>query len=365
MLAIRSGYHPQVSLNVQFCMMLDEVSALTNTGSLLSPAGEIVSSYDLEVSDTPARGFRALGQLNGICNGSFGAFDPDYATQSHVHVINGMGVTLGDSIIGLTALNAIARRYPHLRFTLYRPARAPRYVKRLYELAAPLFGTVVDLPVRLDALPQHELRIDIGNHLFWPDFSSLPMIDFFLKAMGVNPPDIAGEHKRNHWLQDLALPAAPWNQRDYVLLCPNASTPVRSIAPSVHADLVDKLWTHFGIPVAGFGAIEHPHYTDVTALSPNTEYFFAWIKCARYLVTSDTAAVHIAAGFDIPTTAFFTTIAPEWRARDYVHCMPITVSVPELEGLHASSRALDLEKVDRAYRLAMNQVDFSSHNTKA
>ncbi|CAH2787932.1 MAG: hypothetical protein CBARDMAM_2363 [uncultured Caballeronia sp.] len=29
----------------------------------------------------------------------------------------------------------------------------------------------------------------------------------------------------------------------------------------------------------------------------------------------DTAAIHIAAGFDIPTTAFFTTIAPDLRAR--------------------------------------------------
>ena len=245
-------------------MLLDAASALTNAGSLISPHGEIVAPYDLEVSNSSAEGYRALGVANGICNAALADFNPDYAIVSRVHVINGMGVTLGDSVIGLTALVAIKRRFPQISFTIYRPAYAPGYVKRLYELAAPLLGSVVDLPVKLDAIPYNELRIDLGNHLFWPKFTSLPMIDFFLDAMGIKADEVPAIDKRNHWLQELILPRPQALKGDYVLLCPTASTPVRSIPASVHKDLVEALWHRYRLPVAGFGAIDHPLYTDLT-----------------------------------------------------------------------------------------------------
>src|ERR1700759_5111371 len=120
--------------------ILDEVSALTNIGSLLSRDGEIVASYDLEVSDEAAEGYRALSAVQAIKNANVAPFEVDYARLTRVHVINGMGVTLGDSIIGLTALVAIKRRHPGISFVIYRPSRAPAYVKQLYELAAPIFG---------------------------------------------------------------------------------------------------------------------------------------------------------------------------------------------------------------------------------
>jgi ADP-heptose:LPS heptosyltransferase len=67
------------------------------------------------------------------------------------------------------------------------------------------------------------------------------------------------------------------------------------------------------------------------------------------MLTSDTAAVHIAAGFDVPTTAFFTTVAPELRVRDYALCEPVTLPLPELRNMQASDRAQDLARVKSAY----------------
>jgi hypothetical protein len=187
-------------------MVLDEVSALTNAGSLLSPGGEIVASYDLEVTNTPALGYRALALSNGVNNAALGTFYPDCAAVSRVHVINGMGVTLGDSVIGISALMAVKAQFPHIAFTIYRPAHTPGYVKRLYELAAPLLGSVVDLPVSLGAIAPGELRVDPGNHWFWPKFATLPMIDFFTYAIGIKADEIPAARKRNHWLQEITLP---------------------------------------------------------------------------------------------------------------------------------------------------------------
>ena len=330
---------------------LDPVSALSNPGSLLSHDDQIVASYDLEVTDAPVDTYRALATVAAIRNTNITPFKMDYSGVAHVHVINGMGVTLGDSIIGLTALAAIKKRHPGLSFTIYRPNQAPTYVKQLYDLAAPVFGSVVDLPVPLASLPNDELQLDIGNHLFWTNFSSMPMIDFFLWALGIEPEDIKAQDKSNDWLKQVAVPAlkGTWAPQEYVLLCPTASTPVRSIPDSFRAEAVDRLWEKFHLPVLGFGAIAHDHYTDITSLSPDTAHFLTWVKNARFLVTSDTAAVHIAAGFDVPTAAFFTTIPADMRVRDYRHCRFLDLDLPELQGMHASGRAHDLETVDRAY----------------
>jgi hypothetical protein len=349
-LEIRGDRWPDADESDPLDMLLDDVSALTNAGSLLSADDEIVAPYDLEVSESSAIGYRALEHSNGVVNAAKTAFRTDYAAVSHVHVINGMGVALGDSVIGITALLAIKANFPHISFTIYRPKHTPAYVKQLYELAASQLGAIVDLPVRLAAPVEGELRIDIGNHLFWPKFTRMPMIDFFIDALGVKPESIPAELKRNHWLEDLCLPAPQATSGDYVLLCPTASTPVRSIPASQHARLAEALWQRFRLPVAGFGAIDHARYIDLTSRSPGTADFIAWIRGARYLFTPDTAALHIAAGFDIPTTAFFTTISPDLRVRDYPFCHSVSLPLPQLEGIQASNQAGDIRMIERAYR---------------
>lgn len=338
---------------------LDDVSSLTHTGSLLSAEGEIIASYDLEVSDTAIGGYRALSTFRGIRNANASAETIGYDGANRVHIINGMGVTLGDSIVGLTALAAIKHRHPDVSFAIYRPSRTPLFVKALYHLAAPLFGRVVELPISLDALPADEPKVDIGNHLFWPNFSTMPMIDFFLWALGLDPSDIASHEKRNAWLQRLVLPelAQGWEKRPYVLLAPTASTPVRSIPSRYLTEIVSRLWAEFGLPVVGFFPIVHERYINVSSWSGSTASFLAWVRNAKLLVTSDSSALHVAAGFDVPTAAFFTTIPSKLRARDYPKCAAIDLPVPTLMGVHASARPADLALIERAYA-RLDEVDW-------
>jgi hypothetical protein len=325
--------------------------ALTHAGSLLAPDGRIIAPYDLEQRDAEIGEHDALASHPGILNAAAHPFVLDYSTIAVAHVINGMGVTLGDSIIGLTALAAIQHAHPQVRFVIYRPELSPPYVEQLYALAAGKLAPTRSLPWPLADIPADETRIDMGNHLFWPGFMSLPMIDFFLAALGVLPESVPSAHKANRWLQTLELPRLPepWREQPYVLFCPTASTPIRSIPQPVRRALVSRLFERFGLPVLGFGAVDHPHYVDVAATSTGTAHFLAWIRHARYVLTSDTAAVHIAAGFDVPTTAFFTTIAPELRVRDYPHCLPVTLNLPELRNVQASDREQDVARLNAAY----------------
>ncbi len=329
--------------------LLDAASALTNPGSLLSADNHIVAPYDLEISDARAEGYRPLSVVNAIRNRQAAPFAIDYSSVERVHVINGMGVTLGDSVIGITALMAIKRRHPRLAWVLYRPAFAPLYVNELYELAAPLVGSIERLPLDMATLSPEDFYIDTGNHLFWESFASMPMIDFFLWALGVTPDDIDARFKSNDWLKRVDVPVRRI-QSGYTLFCPTASTPIRSMPAFFWTEAVNALWQKYRLPVLGFGQVDHPEYRDIGSLSNNTAAFIGWIKHARALLTTDSSAVHIAAGFDIPTLSIFTSIASALRVRDYRYCVAIDLPTASLDGVQASGRRADVERVERAYR---------------
>jgi hypothetical protein len=328
----------------------DEV--LFYPGSLLSENDELVAPYDLEASGEALQGFRPALSEARFNNANAAPFRLDWHRISTLHVVNGMGVTLGDSIIGLTAIHAIKEHFPNVRVCLYRPQRAPAYVEELYALAT---GIVIDervtLPCTLARVPFDEVVVDIGNHLFWRSFASEPMIDFFLDALGVDPGAIDAHQKRNSWLTRLVQANRHFAnaEQPYALFCPTASTPLRSIPATHRARLVDLIHRAYGLPVLGFGAVEHHAYRDINAENRTTAEFLRWVGNAAFVMTGDTAALHIAAGFDVPTTAFFSSIEPRMRARDYPRCHSVSLNVPTLRGLQASSRAADLEVLDEAF----------------
>ncbi|WP_175796597.1 glycosyltransferase family 9 protein [Burkholderia anthina] len=331
---------------------LSHDDALAHPGTLLAPDGTLVAPYDVEHGAGRAEGHVPAAPALGLLHAVHRPFRLDYDRATDVHVINGMGVALGDSVIGLTALAALRAMHPGLRFTLYRPARAPRYVDALYALAADVVGPSRQLPCAVETLPAHAPCIDLGNHLYSPSFARLPMVDFFLDALGADPAAVPAAAKRNRWLAQLRLPALPieW-RRPYVLFCPNASTAVRSVPPALRAAFVERLVRRYGLPVVGFGPIAHPAYVDVSRDAADTACFIAWVKGASLLFAPDTAALHLADGFDVPTLGCFTTIAPALRVRDYPHCVPVTLDLPDaLHGLHRSERPDDLAAVEAAYR---------------
>jgi hypothetical protein len=321
-------------------------------GSLISAAGDIVAPYDLEHANEPLSAYRPSTCDPRIKHANSAPFRVDWSAIAAVHVINGMGVTLGDSIIGLSAIAAVKARFPHVRVHVYRPGRAPRYVEDIYALA---LGLVIDrceaLPYSLARLPVDETIIDVGNHLFWPRFSDTPMIDFFLDALGVEPSTVALSHKCNEWLRSLPNNGrtSARKQGAYALFSPSASTPLRSIPESVRTQLVDAVYRKYGMAVLGFGPVDHPAYRNITPESTSTEAFLEWIAGASFVMTGDSAAVHIAAGFGVTTLAFFSSIEPQLRVRDYAHCHSVTLDVPTLRLLQASNRQGDVHLVERAF----------------
>jgi hypothetical protein len=239
--------------------------------------------------------------------------------MSALAILNGFGRTLGDSIIGLQALDAARQMgLAPERTVLFRLTGLPAVIRQAYEAVE--FAEVRDLPWD-DALPGRPFApaqgfdrvLDIRDFAFDPAFRGVAMIDYFLGRLGADPAHVPPALKRNAWLAPrVRLPEGPPGR--YVLLCPRTANSLRTMPGDVHAHVLSWLRDHTDMEVLTQASL--PPAGSLAELC-------ALVAGARLVVSADTAMVHLADAFSVPCLAFFTTHLPEWRVRDYPLCTPL------------------------------------------
>ena len=73
------------------------------------------------------------------------------------------------------------------------------------------------------------------------------------------------------------------------------------------------------------------------------------------MIGTDSSAVHLAAGFNVPTLAGFASINPGLRVRDYPSCTAVDLRTPLTDGLHTSDDPDLLHEVDRCWNVFLQQ----------
>ncbi|HFD0318525.1 hypothetical protein PTR28_12190 [Serratia marcescens] len=318
---------------------------LTYTGSLLLDGRYIVSPYGVG-KDIPCGEISPLND-SIIHNNAISKISVDYSTVKSLTIINGLGVTLGDSVVGISALHAIKIFNPSIGIKIIRPENCPDYVNEVYTLAKHIIDDISYMPFDITSATDADLVIDIGNQLYWKDFNTLEMHDFFLRSLGIEHKHVSASLKINSWLNE--APIEDLNLGEYVLFCPYASTKIRSIPKKYHKKIISYLSDKFKIKVLGFSDISHGNYTNITSLSTNTTYFTSIIKNAKHLYTCDSAALHIGAGFKTPTTCIFTTVKPELRSLYYDNCTSIYIGNNKTEGIHNSENIFLLDLISKEF----------------
>jgi len=257
-------------------------------------------------------------------------------------VLNGFGISLGDSIIGLQALFAAQRLGSLGRPTLFRRIDCRPMVQAIYGHAADL-ADLGDLTDRIP--PGFDEVIDIRDFAFDPAFRGVAMIDFFLRHLGVDPAAVPTSLLRNSWLAPRVRPVAPTGLPErYVLVCPESSMALRDMPADVRARIVRTLAERQDLPVltqgsAVAGAGVAPHCGSFAELC-------GLVAGAACMVSTDTAMLHMADAFAVPCLAVFTTHRPEWRMRDYPLCEALYLPVDGLpEALEFSRGDNDLRAV--------------------
>lgn len=325
--------------------------------AVVDPRGRVWLPYDLPHLRAPLDGWCRLSSRRDARHAERRPFQWHPPAGNALHVINGMGVALGDSIIGMNVLAWLKKRYPGLRIHLYRTPHAPTHVERLYELTGHIVERVHYLPQPLESIPAD--AIDLSDFLHWRLLATEPMVDMFMHGLGIPTHAMPASDKANRWLSTLQLPRlpAPWSSGDYVLFCGQASTALRSMPAEQAAAMVDRIWKRYGLPVLGFQRVSHAHYHDVSAHSPDLDHFMAWVRHASAVIATDSSAIHIAAGFEVPTLAMFTSIDPMLRIRDYPHCRVLDLRTALTDGLHESGDPAVLRETQQIWRSAVTRTD--------
>lgn len=243
---------------------------------------------------------------------------------SWVAIVNGFGLTLGDSIIGLQALAAAQAqgRFAGRDVVTFRlqPERSP-LIGELYR-RAPHVAAVHPQPCHDIGRGEPEELIDIRDFAFDPTFRGIAMIDFFLGKLGLDPAAVPPALKHNIWLADAVKPKrlAELPPR-YILVCPRAAMAQREMPEEVHRHILDRLARTQPLPVLTQGEPAR----QAAALPPaqTLDALAGLVAGASLIVSTDTAMVHLADAYAVPCLAFFTTHRPEWRVRDYPLCTPV------------------------------------------
>ncbi|MHC6397528.1 glycosyltransferase family protein (plasmid) [Escherichia coli] len=176
----------------------------------------------------------------------------------------------------------------------------------------------------------------------------MEMHDYFIQGLGVKLDDVNHNELSNKWLGNIDLGAPVFE--NYTLFAPIASTKIRSIPSKFYYDIVDMLSRREGKTVLGFVDVNHKNYINISKYSPHTKDFIALIKYASNVYTCDSSALHIAAGFGVPTECVFNTIPPELRTKYYSNCKSIYVGNKRLEKIQSSEDFQLVKMVENNYR---------------
>ncbi|HBH6890282.1 hypothetical protein QO199_25165 [Serratia bockelmannii] len=312
-----------------------------NNGSLLYNSTDIVSAFDLMNSPVDCGVTRLKKRY--VLNRTHESFEINYNSQKKLTIINGMGVTLGDSIVGISALHYIKNLNQKTSIRLIRPRNCHTYVEDIYKEAKNIISEIHYMPYSLKKISPNEINIDIGNQVFWRDFDELEMHDFFFKNIGINPTSVDEAWKKNTWLQK----EIPRNKSEkYVLFCPYSSTKLRSIPDKYHYKIIDELYKKHKVSVFGFCNSAHPKYHNVASKCLTTRQYIEMIANSSYVYTCDSSALHIAAGYNIPTFCVFTSIEPGLRARYYSNCSAVYIGDSTVQGLHDTNEESIIRHVE-------------------
>lgn len=317
-------------------------------GSWIDGKGFITCSYDKTKVNNSIEDLKPL-RNEFVKNYALNKFELDIKKTDKLCIINGMGVTLGDSIVGLSCLYTLKKIKPSLKITIIRPKETPSMVESVYKYFLGItHDSILSMPRKLDTIKADTI-IDLGDQIFRNRFNEVEMHDYFYESLGmgfVQNVDL----KSNEFLKEMRLEKPFLKHSRYVLFSPYASTPVRSIPSDFHGKLIKKIYSERKIPVLGFSKIEAPNYEYIGDHIKTTKDFIQIIAHSDFLLTVDSSAMHIAAGYDVPTRAIFSTIEPKLRSIYYKNCEAIYIGKSDLSNIHESEDKLILERVKEYFR---------------
>lgn len=234
-------------------------------------------------------------------------------------LINGFGTNLGDNLIGLSAFShvlALLRSVAgEVSVDVMLGWHEDDRLERLYRGREGI-AAILTQGMSLAELSGYDGVFDNSALLSLPRYGTMPMVDWYLWWMGIDPATIPDAEKRN----TLAVPdrsrasLAPKlsvGEGVRILVNPDASTPLRSMPESAVRRLIAALLARWP---DGRVVLTRPleiRDSRVERVSPaDIDELAALVERCDALIGVDTYTQHLADALGVPSLTLYTSVSP-------------------------------------------------------
>lgn len=274
-------------------------------------------------------------------------------SEIKIGIVNAMSNAVGDHLIGMRAFeiwhNRVCEILPGTKVTISLFQLNPHKLSDITKLWADKINALYMLPNNTSRLIEQNAFIDLGTLLLREGFDTEHMIDFFLKALSIDPNSVVPEEKRMKYLVNddtkervkKMMRAIRTKNRPILLFHHKSTAPIREIedwrARKMIGEII-KNSDYFVISACGLD-YQNSRFLDVSLHSSSLDEFAAIISEADAVVTVDTCTYHFADAFSIPTVVLFSSIDPELRSKYYPYVKSVMYEEKDgkLFGKHKAS----------------------------
>lgn len=244
-----------------------------------------------------------------------------------VAIINGFSSAYGDFLNGCAALKVWRERFPNCKVTLFQ--LDPKKVASL----SPDGVRTAMLPNIVEALRYHTCYYNFASLIEFETFNKLPMVDFFLTEMGIDPATVEPEKKRISYTPKKSVGffrQLKAKKKSILLFNWESSSVLRTCPPQESHRLIAEIlhcsdWLVISASPLPF--FSHDRFVDVSFLSDTFDDYASIVSQVDFVVSVDSAAVHLADAFNKPTVGIFTTISPDLRTPYYPTVQTISLGI--------------------------------------
>ncbi|WP_417551934.1 glycosyltransferase family 9 protein [Marinomonas fungiae] len=250
-----------------------------------------------------------------------------------IALVNGFGHNLGDTLLGCRALavfiGLLKTQLSEFTLDILVSYFVPAAI-RDWLAAFPEVDQMVTLSPTLVEFCDYDGYLDVSDVFATDWLETMPTVDAFLLAMGINPDSVMAEQKRNR----ITLKATSSAQIDAWLsvyrsqesklcyLAHSASVPLRSMPTDFVRKLVDRLLGQCPqmtlIADLDF-AYQHPRLIPVADHLPTVDDLAALIDKVDMVICVDSLVLHLSDALSCPTLCISATLSPDRLQTYYPH----------------------------------------------
>jgi hypothetical protein len=282
-----------------------------------------------------------------------------YPNRNHYRIllVNAFGSNLGDTLIGLAAYRhvyaVLCANLPEISVDVMLGWHKDDRLIRLFRDAPGLEGMLTQ-GLSLAELSRYQAVFDTSGLLTLPRYGHMPIIDWYLWWMGVDPEGIQARDKRNAMTipeaaREFATVKLPPFDGPRIMISPKASVGLRTMPQAATQRLVEhilSIWPTAQVVLTQPLPIKHPRVICLGGAIPTVDDLAALVERVDGLIGVDTYTQHVADATATPAVTIYTSVLPE---RYPYYPLVESVLLPGAQSLPAWGR----EKVPSATWQAM------------